>query len=103
MVTSCIAADLKEMPRELGFSYRGYNFGFSAFLNGQFLGSGQGRAATDPAGQLDLICDVYLFRSCGQRGECGYCCDRQHGIGARLDFGRCSPWNSWVRTHWGQG
>ncbi|CAE6427460.1 unnamed protein product [Rhizoctonia solani] len=66
-----------------------YSFGFSTFLNGQFLGSGQGRAATDPAGQLDLICDVYLFRSCGQRGECGYCCDRQHGIGARLDFGRC--------------
>ncbi|QRW20549.1 glycoside hydrolase family 35 protein [Rhizoctonia solani] len=68
---------------------QGLQFRVLHFLNGQFLGSGQGRAATDPAGQLDLICDVYLFRSCGQRGECGYCCDRQHGIGARLDFGRC--------------
>ncbi|CAE6480671.1 unnamed protein product [Rhizoctonia solani] len=39
----------------------GYNFGFSAFLNGHFLGSGQGRSANDPAGGLDLVNATYTF------------------------------------------
>ncbi|KAG8686476.1 hypothetical protein FRC11_008917 [Ceratobasidium sp. 423] len=43
------------------FVQGGYNFGFSAFLNGQFLGSGQGRSANDPAGGLDLVNVTYSF------------------------------------------
>ncbi|CAE6453872.1 unnamed protein product [Rhizoctonia solani] len=43
------------------FVQGGYNFGFSAFLNGQFLGSGQGRAAIDPAGRLDLVNATFSF------------------------------------------
>ncbi|KAH7318895.1 glycoside hydrolase superfamily [Rhizoctonia solani] len=43
------------------FAQGGYNFGFSAFLNGQFLGSGQGRSANDPAGGLDLVNATYTF------------------------------------------
>ncbi|CAE7074419.1 unnamed protein product [Rhizoctonia solani] len=39
----------------------GYNFGFSAFLNGQFLGSGQGRSGSDPAGGIDLVNATYTF------------------------------------------
>ncbi|KAF8704522.1 Beta-galactosidase, domain 3, partial [Rhizoctonia solani] len=49
------------MPRALDFLYRGYNFGFSAFLNGQFLGSGQGRAAIDPSGRLVLVNATFTF------------------------------------------
>ncbi|CAE6404215.1 unnamed protein product [Rhizoctonia solani] len=43
------------------FVQGGYNFGFSAFLNGQFLGSGQGRAAIDPSGRLDLVNATFTF------------------------------------------
>lgn len=43
------------------YRYRGYNFGFSAFLNGQFLGSGQGRSGSDPAGGIDLVNATYTF------------------------------------------
>ncbi|CAE6480078.1 unnamed protein product [Rhizoctonia solani] len=43
------------------FVQGGYNFGFSAFLNGQLLGSGQGRSANDPAGGLDLVNVTYTF------------------------------------------
>ncbi|CUA69706.1 hypothetical protein RSOLAG22IIIB_08633 [Rhizoctonia solani] len=39
----------------------GYNFGFSAFLNGQFLRSGQGRGAKDPDGGLDKVTVNYPF------------------------------------------
>ncbi|KDN41542.1 hypothetical protein RSAG8_07343, partial [Rhizoctonia solani AG-8 WAC10335] len=39
----------------------GYNFGFSAFLNGQFLGSGQGRSGSDSAGGIDLVNATYTF------------------------------------------
>ncbi|CUA69464.1 hypothetical protein RSOLAG22IIIB_08477 [Rhizoctonia solani] len=39
----------------------GYNFGFSAFLNGRFLGSGQGRGANDPDGGLDKVNVTYPF------------------------------------------
>ncbi|GAB1521013.1 hypothetical protein RhiTH_004103 [Rhizoctonia solani] len=39
----------------------GYNFGFSAFLNGVFLGSGQGRSGSDPAGGIDLVNATYTF------------------------------------------
>ncbi|CAE6472777.1 unnamed protein product [Rhizoctonia solani] len=39
----------------------GYNFGFSAFLNGQFLGSGQGRSGSDAAGGIDLVNATYTF------------------------------------------
>ncbi|EUC55104.1 glycoside hydrolase family 35 protein [Rhizoctonia solani AG-3 Rhs1AP] len=39
----------------------GYNFGFSAFLNGQFLGSGQGRSGSDAAGGIDLVNATYAF------------------------------------------
>ncbi|KAG8796599.1 hypothetical protein FRC12_016586 [Ceratobasidium sp. 428] len=39
----------------------GYNFGFSAFLNGVFLGSGQGRSGSDSAGGIDLVNATYTF------------------------------------------
>ncbi|KEP45521.1 glycoside hydrolase family 35 protein [Rhizoctonia solani 123E] len=39
----------------------GYNFAFSAFLNGRFLGSGEGRGANDPAGGLDKVNVTYTF------------------------------------------
>ncbi|KAG8687962.1 hypothetical protein FRC08_011692, partial [Ceratobasidium sp. 394] len=39
----------------------GYNFGFSAFLNGVFLGSGQGRSGSDAAGGIDLVNGTYTF------------------------------------------
>ncbi|QRW20547.1 glycoside hydrolase family 35 protein [Rhizoctonia solani] len=39
----------------------GFNFGFSAFLNGAFLGSGQGRPESDPSGGTDLVNVTYTF------------------------------------------
>ncbi|CAE6436343.1 unnamed protein product [Rhizoctonia solani] len=39
----------------------GFNFGFSAFLNGAFLGSGQGRPENDPSGGTDLVNVTYTF------------------------------------------
>lgn len=39
----------------------GFNFGFSAFINGVFLGSGQGRSSSDPAGGVDLVEATYTF------------------------------------------
>ncbi|KAG8731854.1 hypothetical protein FRC10_001402, partial [Ceratobasidium sp. 414] len=39
----------------------GFNFGFSAFLNGVFLGSGQGRSDRDAAGGIDLVHGTYTF------------------------------------------
>ncbi|CAE6480060.1 unnamed protein product [Rhizoctonia solani] len=41
--------------------HSGYNFGFSAFLNGIFLGSGQGRSNESPAGAITLINSTYVF------------------------------------------
>ncbi|QRV78064.1 glycoside hydrolase family 35 protein [Ceratobasidium sp. AG-Ba] len=39
----------------------GFNFGFSAFLNGVFLGSGQGTSENDPTGGKDLVNATYAF------------------------------------------
>ncbi|KAG8731749.1 hypothetical protein FRC10_001462 [Ceratobasidium sp. 414] len=39
----------------------GFNFGYSAFLNGVFLGSGQGRPENDPSGGTDLVNATYTF------------------------------------------
>ncbi|CAE6479336.1 unnamed protein product [Rhizoctonia solani] len=40
---------------------QGVQLGFSAFLNGRFLGSGEGRGANDPAGGLDKVNVTYTF------------------------------------------
>lgn len=46
---------------ETNLGSSGYNFGFSAFLNGAFLGSGQGRSGSDAAGGIDLVNATYTF------------------------------------------
>lgn len=40
---------------------RGYNFGFSTFLNGVFLGSSQGRSNRETGGGIDLVNATYTF------------------------------------------
>ncbi|KAG9085345.1 hypothetical protein FRC06_003654 [Ceratobasidium sp. 370] len=45
---------------EYGY-HGGFNFGYSAFLNGVFLGSGQGRPENDPSGGTELVNATYTF------------------------------------------
>ncbi|ELU35685.1 hypothetical protein AG1IA_10285 [Rhizoctonia solani AG-1 IA] len=101
---------------------RGYNFGFSAFLNGQFLGSGQGRAVIDPSGRLVLVNATFTFPDHVVKEENvvtvvvdnigleqDWSSDDAFKVGHLTSYGISltekigSPRDSWVQTHWGRG